>query len=118
MCVRVQPIVSSNHAELVVWGYIKKQAEQVTRGKSWGQHAALLHSLCTSFCLQILLLLEFLSWAPSVGYHLGYVSQINPFVPSMLLVIVFHHDNNTLIKRTSYLKNKSKEIIGKMRRGG
>ena len=73
---------------LAVLGSITKQAEKAMVSKP-------IHGLCMSFLPPGSFLLEFL---PSLLLMMdclfyGTVSEINPFLPKLLLVMVFHHSN-------------------------
>jgi hypothetical protein len=77
---------------VVVLNFVRKQAEKVMMSISlsntppWSLH----HFLPSgSYSVRVLVLTSF-----SDGLQCGNVSQINPFLPSLILFVVFHHTNS------------------------
>jgi hypothetical protein len=44
-----------------------------------------------------------LPWLFSMDYVLGYVSQLNPFLPKLLLVMVFYYSNGNFKTKTGVI---------------
>lgn len=74
---------------LVVLGSVRKQAEQAMTSKSVSSTPF----MTGSHPVWVLVLTSFHD-----GLWCGNVSQINPFLSNLLLVVVFHHSMETLIK--------------------
>lgn len=65
----------------------------------------------TRSCLQGLSQFEFLPWLLSVDYDSRYVSQINCFLPNLILVMVFHHSKTNLnCDIFSFIYFKTKQV--------
>lgn len=76
---------------LVLLGFIRKQDEQsIKHYPSMSSASALASRFLPNF--------ESLHWLPCINCDSGYLRVINPFLPMLCLVMVFHHSTETLTK--------------------
>jgi hypothetical protein len=84
-----KPIVDGAFPELMILGSIRKKAEQTSKQYSFMASGLAPASKFLLFEVVSLLLLI-------MNCLYGTVNEINPFLPMLLLVMVFHHLNSNL----------------------